>query len=144
MDKKYKLTDEIDIVEGYFHYRFRALRSFSCVVAGDLGGFVESEGNLSQAGNCWVTDNAHVSGAARVDEDAWVGDNARVFGHARVSGTAIVFGDAWVCGNAHVSKRAWICEESKLDQGIWDRVVHIDNKWYLVSTTLRKVLLPEY
>ena len=33
---------------------------------GDLGGYVESERNLSQYDNCWIYDNAIVFGNAKV------------------------------------------------------------------------------
>ena len=56
--KKYELTSETKIVFGHILYRIKALSSFGCVSAGDLGGFLESEKNLSQNGN------ARVSGAA--------------------------------------------------------------------------------
>ena len=72
--------------------RIRALRNIPRhnVKAGDLGGFVESEDNLSQKGDAWVTDEA------RVYEDA------RVYNEAKVSGKAWVFGNASVYGEARV------------------------------------------
>ena len=82
--KKYELTSETKIVFGHILYRIKALSSFGCVSAGDLGGFLESEKNLSQNGN------------ARVSGDAEVSGNARVYGNAEVSGNARVYGDAWV------------------------------------------------
>lgn len=42
--KKYELTDEfIEIFGGKKLYRIKALVSFGVVVAGQLGGFIESE-----------------------------------------------------------------------------------------------------
>lgn len=38
--------------------------------AGELGGYVEKEENISQDGNAWVYGNAEVSGNARVSGDA--------------------------------------------------------------------------
>ena len=75
---KYELTDETN---GSGLRRIRALRDIPrCgVKEGDLGGWVESEGNLAQEGDCWVSGNAWVFGAAHVF------DNAQVF-------------DAVVCG----------------------------------------------
>lgn len=71
---KYELvtTDTID-VSGVTLYRIRALIDFDIVKAGELGGYIQSESNLAQQGNAWVSDNA------------WVYDNAQVFGNARVS-----------------------------------------------------------
>lgn len=90
--KKYELTSETKIFFGHILYRIKALSSFGCVSAGDLGGFLESEKNLSQNGDAWVYGDAGVYG------------NAMVFGDARVSGNAWVYGNARVFGDAEVSE----------------------------------------
>lgn len=48
--KKYELTSESVCFSGYTLYRIKALKSFEDVKEGDLGGFIESENNLSQNG----------------------------------------------------------------------------------------------
>ena len=90
---KYELTDETN---GSGLRRIRALRDIPRygVNEGDLGGWVESEGNLTQEGDCWVFGNAQVSDDARVFGNAQVGDNAQVFGNARVFNAAVCGG--WV------------------------------------------------
>ena len=70
--KKYELTEETKVIDGKTLFRIRALRSFGDIKAGDLGGFIENERNLSHEGNAWVEDNARVDGYAMVDGDAWV------------------------------------------------------------------------
>ena len=70
--EKYRLTDEKIIVGCRTLYRIQALRDFGNVKEGDIGGYIESEKNLSQEGNAWVSGNAWVYG------DAWVYGNARV------------------------------------------------------------------
>ena len=125
-NKKYELTEE---VKEYFNkkciiHRIKALKDFGNVKKGELGGFVESEDNLSQDGNCWiyddamVVDNARVSGNAvvfddaevydyaQVYDDAKVYDNAEVFGYVTVSDNARVFDDAKVYGKARVFGKA--------------------------------------
>ena len=94
--KKYELTDETIEVYGTALHRIKALKDFGNVKKGELGGYVESERNLSQEGNCWVCGNAKVCG------DAEVCGNAKVCGDAKVCGNAWVFGNAEVCGNARV------------------------------------------
>ena len=81
---KYELTSEFKIFLGRKLFRIRALISFGNVEAGDMGGYIEKEENLSQDGNAWVC-----------------GD-ARVYGNAWVCGDAEVCGNAWVCGDAEV------------------------------------------
>ena len=71
-------------------YRIKALKDFRDVKKGTVGGYIESEQNLSQEGDAWVSGDARVSGNARVSGDAWVSGYARVSGNARVSGYARV------------------------------------------------------
>ena len=77
MNKKFELLLD-DTVEyfGIKLFRIRALISFGNVEAGDIGGYIEKEENLSEKGNAWVYGNAMVSGDARVY------GNARVYGDA--------------------------------------------------------------
>ena len=76
--KKFELTTDSKILFGRKLFRIKALVSFGNVGAGDIGGFVEKEENLSQDGDAWVSG------------DAWVYGNAMVYGNARVSGNAMV------------------------------------------------------
>ena len=111
---KYELTKETKNVGCIILYRIKALRDFDVVKAGDLGGWVESESNLSQDDTCWVSGDAwvygeaKVSGEARVFGDAWVYGKARVFGEAWVSGKAMVYENAVVSGKARVYGEAII------------------------------------
>ena len=63
--KKYELTDETIAFYGKTLHRIRACRDFVTIAGkqvkvGDLGGFVETEENLSHDGLCWVYGNAEV------------------------------------------------------------------------------------
>ena len=53
MMKKYKFTDEVKIVAGVTLRRIRALTNFGDVEKGDLGGWIETEENLTQDGDAW-------------------------------------------------------------------------------------------
>ena len=108
--KKYELTSETKVFLGKTLYRIKALVQFGNVNAGDLGGWIEKEENLSQSGNAWVYGDARVSGNAWVYGDARVSGGARVYGNARVSGDARVYGDAEVYGNARVYGNAEVCK----------------------------------
>ena len=59
-DLKYKLTEECITISNKKLYRIEALKDFADIKKGDKGGFVESEDNLSQTRNCWISDNAKV------------------------------------------------------------------------------------
>lgn len=98
MEKKYELTNETMEWKGHTLYRIRALREIQIlffgqitVKAGELGGWVEKESNLSQRGNCWIFADLF-EGKKRV--------KAKVYGNARVCDNAIVRGDSTICNNA--------------------------------------------
>ena len=97
MEKKFELTDQTHILpDGTVLHRIRAIANFGTVKAGELGGYIEKEDNLSQTGD------------AQVYGDAWVSGDAQVYGYAQVYGDAWVCGKARVCGNAWVGGNAWV------------------------------------
>ena len=101
--KKYELTSETKVINGVELHRIKALDSFGNIKKGDLGGWIESEKNLSHGGNAWVSGNAKVY------------DNAKVLDNATVGGKATVRGEAWVGGKDTVSGNATVEEKSKVD-----------------------------
>ena len=86
--KKYELTSETKVINGVELHRIKALNSFGNIKEGELGGWIESEKNLSQDENAWVYDNAMVGGNAIV---CW---NAEVRGNTDF----IVFKNWWSSG----------------------------------------------
>lgn len=104
--KKYEFTGETKTVSFLFEdvtlHRIQAITSFASVVAGELGGWIEKEENLSHKGNAWVSENAAVYGDAVVSGNAWVSENAVVRENAEVSGNAMVRKNAVVSENAEV------------------------------------------
>ena len=117
---KYVLTDETVKVKGKTLYRIKALKAFGKVKIGQLGGYIESEENLSQDGNAWIMDRARVYDKAEVSGDALVLSNVEVFGNAKVYGKAQVFGDtkvydnAEIYGNARVSGKTIVSGSEKI------------------------------
>ena len=125
--KKFKLTSEFIVdISGVKLFRIKALIEFGNVKAGDLGGYIEKEENLSHMGDAWIYGDAQISGNAQVFGDAqvfgnaWVSGNARVFGNAwvsgnaRVSGDTQVYGDAQISGNAQVFGNAWVSGNARV------------------------------
>ncbi len=100
MEKKYDFTDEMKVFGGITLRRIVALRDFGDVKAGDKGGWIEKEENLSQDGNAWVFGNAQVCG------DAWVRGDA----HVASESDYIVFKNFWSSGRYFTytfSNRMW-------------------------------------
>ena len=93
-------------LNGRILYRIEATKGNPRVKEGTLGGFVESENNLSD--NAWVDGNACIYGNARVHEIAYVSGDAYIYGNADVRGNACVYGNARVYGYARVSGDAHV------------------------------------
>ena len=104
---KYKFTGETKTLGNIALKQIVCVTAFSDVAAGDLGGWIKSEKNLSQDGDAWIDGNARVSGDAMVCGNARIDGDARVSGNARVCGNARVSGNAMVCGNAKCTKKAF-------------------------------------
>ena len=142
---KYELSGRAKLIDGTEHYRIKALKNFGNVQKGAIGGYVESMFNLSQEGNCWIYDDAKVTGLSCVKDDAEVSGNAIVSGqslvrgyakiqcmgrvrdHSKVQGKAIVQGTVYdhavvqgesiIAGGVHLGGQAKVQGQSVLDTG---------------------------
>ena len=89
--KKYKFTGEtkeiFTLSRFVILHRICAVSEFGTVKAGDLGGWIEREENLSHDGLAWVCNNATVSNNAIVCGNVCVRTNARICDNAMVSST---------------------------------------------------------
>lgn len=116
---KYELTDIAHEKYPFLH-RIRALRDVGIEVrAGDLGGFVEAECNLSQEEGdaSWIFGDAIAAGSACVDKNsclrdeavacdqAYVTQRSALSGHARAEDSAYIRG-AVLSGQARASGAA--------------------------------------
>ena len=130
MKKKYELTEETKtLANGTVLRRIRAVMDITLagvknVRAGDLGGWIEREDNLSHCGEAWVY------GEARVYGEALVYGNALVCGEARVYGNALVCGEALVCGNAKVKDyHDYSVFKNTWSSGRWFTYTRSDKMW---------------
>ena len=64
--KKFRLTDNKKEVRGITFYQIESLIDFGDVQAGDKGGWIAKEENLSQCGDAWVYGNANIHGEADI------------------------------------------------------------------------------
>ena len=94
-------------------YRIQALKTFTkpggcnpVVHVGELGGYIESEDNLSQYGNCWLFDEA------RVKDDGKVLDDAIVYGKCIVSRNSVVRGRSIIGGHCFVTNQSVIIDST--------------------------------
>ena len=111
-NQKYEITDMAHEEYPFLH-RIRALRDICGEIrAGDIGGFVESESNLSaEPGDCaWIFDDAIAAGDAYVDRDA------------------CLRGDAIACGSAYVSKGSVMSGHSRAEDNAYLRGASMTGK----------------
>ncbi len=110
-NQKYEITD-ISHKKYPFLRRIRALRDVGVEVkAGDLGGFVESESNLSTTpgDNAWIYEDAIAAGDAYVDQNASLRGKAVAYDQAYISRNALL------AGNSRAEDAAYICGGVLLD-----------------------------
>ncbi|GHV36482.1 hypothetical protein FACS1894187_11140 [Synergistales bacterium] len=111
--KKYTLTDKQN-KDGL--YRIKALIDIPVwdVIAGDPGGFVASEDNLSHRGKCWIKDNAQVKDDAIVTANALIGEEAILSDNARADGNSQVWGKAKIRDHGYVSRNALVYDSATI------------------------------
>ena len=124
--KKYKLTDEINLWYGRILHRIVALRDFSNVRKGDIGGWIEKEENLSHEGNCWVYNNAFVCDNAKIFNNAkifshsiifnnaTIFDNVCIFDNTKIYGNTLIYGNTIIKGNTEIYGDIEISSETRI------------------------------
>lgn len=145
---------------GVISYMIIAIRSFGDVKEGDFGGYINSEKNLSQDGDCWVypggclygnsyiTGNAKVYGSKILDHVCiggnaiLLGNNLYVGGNSTIKGSTILNIDkkykSGIVGNSNIHLLPIkICKT--LDHGNWTSCIEAETTKYLISNTLEKV-----
>ena len=93
-NQKYEITDIAHEKDPFLH-RIRALRDIRPdIKAGDLGGFVESESNLS----------------TELEDNAWIYDDAVVCNNGYADRGAVLRNEAIVCGDGYISHGAVVSD----------------------------------
>lgn len=123
-NKKYEFTGETRTVEineiTYVVKRIKALEPLDPpgmdgdVSVGDLGGWIESEDNLSEDGMCWVDEEAVVVGKAIVKDNAYVCGHSTVKGEAIICDNSAVDDDSIIAGNSVISGNSLIHENAQI------------------------------
>ncbi|MBR3319345.1 hypothetical protein IKG06_02465 [Candidatus Saccharibacteria bacterium] len=131
--KKYVFTGKTrPSASGGLLHQIRAVHDIPSILvkAGDLGGWIENEDNLSHSGDCWVFPNAEVYEDARVYEDASiyegaVSGQARVHGNAKLYKNVAVYEYADISGDTKLIGPIHIYGEAKLNNpGTIDKSIH--------------------
>lgn len=107
--KKYELlTFDKIVIGGATLHRIRALidiriDGMTVVDKHSLGGYVQSETNLSHEGLCWIGGQAKAYGKSRVYENAVLTGEAEICQRAQAFGDCLIEGTSKVRANAKVS-----------------------------------------
>ena len=117
MEKKYRLSESYIVMNGVRLYRIIATKDFGRIKEGSIGGYVESEYNLSHSNDCWIYDKSKVYGDARVIDNAKVFEKAEISGQTTIGGYSNVSGEttkirsgALIYGNARIKRTTdYIC-----------------------------------
>lgn len=113
MEKKYEILKDTKIkFLGREVYRIRALKDFSDVKKGDIGGYVESEKNLSQEGDCWIYGNAIACDYSIVCGNAVACDYSIICNNAVIRDNSVVCNRAIVCEHSVVKDNATVCNHA--------------------------------
>lgn len=117
VNKKFRLSNNSKLLDGREVFQIQALSDVvtdptkgDLVFAGDFGGFIEKEDNLSYEANdfSWVYDDSVVMGDSRIQGNAVVAYDSIVKGNSVIDEASSVFVngtvvDSKVTGNSHIS-----------------------------------------
>ena len=112
--RKYELTNISMEFEGRTLYRIRALKDFSDVKAGDLGGWVSNEDNLRQGGNCWIYDEAKCMDNARMYHNSAIYDNAVMCNSSKMHDFSAMFDNSKMRGKSEMHSCSGMYNDSIL------------------------------
>lgn len=113
--KKYKLTKETMCFDGVTLHRIQAIKDFGDVTAGEHGGWVESERNLSQKGNCWINMEAKAYGYAEICDNAVLTNGAIACGNSIIGNDTSVTDESVIRGFTHLFGNVEVSGKSVID-----------------------------
>ena len=134
--EKYELIKETETCsKRRIMYRIRALKDFSDIKAGDVGGWVCSENNLSQEGDCWIYDEARCLDDARVYDNAKMYNNAIMFGNSVMYDNAVMLNNSIMYDNSKMFNKtkmydnAIMCNNARVydNAKMYDKAIMYDN-----------------
>lgn len=145
--KKYRLTTETMCFDGVTLHRIQALKDFGNVEAGELGGWIECERNLSQSGNCWIAMEAKVYDGAEIGDnavltrkaiacgnsticnDTLISDESVISGFTYLYGNVEVYGESVIDGDASLYGNVKVIDAKVVDAEVHDNVIICDGAY---------------
>lgn len=150
MDKKYEFTGKTRCVDDKILKQIIAVRDidtiYKLVIAGEIGGYIETEKNLSHEGNCWVfydsyvyewanvRQNAVIRGRSYVHDHAVVGGNVLVSGTSEINGYASIYDDCVITGDSVISDFSFLRKNARVTDAVCKGIVKLGENAAIVST----------
>lgn len=119
---KYEFTNNKKLMFEQTLIQIQATKDFTRadgfkVKKGDLGGFIQSEQNLSQDGLCWLDETSCALHSARILDDA-LALNGSILRDSSVLCEKTTLKDSTICGKASISGESQIKSSSIADEAI--------------------------
>ena len=142
--KKYEiLMDKENTIEfeGRTLHRIKALKDFRDVKQGDVGGYIESESNLSQEGDCWIYDNAKSMDNSRMYGNSRMYDDSKMYNSSAMHEDSRMYDDSEMHGNSIMYGDSELNNKAKLYGKLTSKVddfIEIQNPQGRLVTCVRK------
>lgn len=111
---KYEITDICKQTAFGEVFRIRALKDFSDVKAGDLGGWIAKTAQLSQYDDCWLYDDATMHNNARMYDNAVMHHNTRMYNNAEMRNNARMYNNTEMRNNAVMYDKTEMYDNAQL------------------------------
>ena len=139
-NKKYVLTNITMDFMGRTLYRIKALKDFADIKAGELGGWVQTEDNLSQEGNCWIYDNGKCMDNARIYTNSIMCDNSLMYGNSMMFDYSRMFDYSIMCDNSVMHDHSVMLDNSIMrGESVMNNNGFLKNKENLYGKLVTKV-----
>ena len=146
--KKYEiLMNEENTIEfnGRTLHRIRALKDFDDVKAGDIGGYVESEWNLSQYGICWIyddaicMDNAWVCNSAKMYNRSCMYNNSKMLDNSIMYDYSRMYDNTMMYDNSKMFDNSIMFDNSRMfdNSKMYDNSIMLDNSEMFGNSILK-------
>lgn len=101
---KYEFSGVTKERSGIILRQVRAIQDFGEIKAGDVGGFIQHEHNLSQSGLCWLDKDSICYGDSKITSDAFVANSTII--SSKIGAESSIL-DSFVC-NSEITGESYI------------------------------------
>ena len=147
-EKKYEILIDKEHTINYYGrilHRIRALKDFYGVKKGDVGGFVQTEDNLSQYGNCWIyddaicMDNARVCNSAKMYNRSCMYNNSKMLDNSIMYDYSRMYDNTMMYDNSKMFDNSIMFDNSRMfdNSMVYDNSIMLDNSEMFGNSILK-------